>query len=147
MSNEHPPPKLAELDAFNPLKPEERVRVRALGNAIQQQRRKHIGRVQRVSRKLLARACGMSEGGLAKIEQGTRRTRLSTLRRIADALAELRPPLGLSRAILGRLLFVVNGAIAPKPQCLPTSKRGQHRTHPTGVRRDSHRSHPFNARG
>lgn len=137
LTAEHPPPKLAELDAFNPLKPEERVRVRALGKAIQQQRAKWFRGSQRVSRKLLARACGMSEGGLAKIEQGTRRTRLSTLRRIADALAELRPPLGPSRAILGRLLFVANGAIAAEPQCLPTSKRGQRETHPTGARRES----------
>lgn len=123
MSVDYPRPKRAELSAFDPLKAEEREPARALGEAIRKERTRYLAADKRVSQRLLALAAGMSVGGLAKIEQGVRRTRASTLRRIADALAVLRPGLGDARELLAHLLRVSNGMLAAEPRCLPTSKR------------------------
>ena len=60
---------------------------------------------------------------LEKIEQGVRRTRRSTLERIAGALVKARPELGNADELLERLVVAAGPALAREPRCLPTSKR------------------------
>ena len=86
----------------------------------------HLERLGRLLREL-RRAAGLSQGRLAKeselslwmigvLEMGARRTRWSTLRRVASALVEAKPVLGDDKELTERLAAAAGPALAPESQ-------------------------------
>jgi hypothetical protein len=81
-----------------------------------------------VGTKRFAQAAQVPQMSLWRIETGVRRTRASTLRRIAKAAARLNPNLGSSNEVLERLLKTGGESIAPESQY-------QYRVHRPRMRR------------
>ena len=67
-----------------------------------------------LSRRVLGVAAEVSEGQLARVEWGARRTRASTLRRIAAALVAAAPELGSADELTEALVELAGPALAPE---------------------------------
>lgn len=93
-----------------PIASEEVAGLRALGDEIRRLR----GQVARVARPRLAVRSEVSIRQLEQIEQAIRRTRRSTLARIAGALVELEPSIGTADELVARLVALAGPALAPE---------------------------------
>lgn len=93
-----------------PITPDEVPRLQALGDEIRRLR----WRVAHVSRSKLALRAEVSIRQLEQIERAIRRTRRSTLGRIAGALVELRPDIGAADELVERLAALAGPALAPE---------------------------------
>ncbi len=69
-----------------------------------------------LSQAVLAALGGLAERSLRRIEHGDRRTRLSTLQRLADELTRYTDGCGTSDEVLDRLLDAVGPALAPESE-------------------------------
>jgi len=70
--------------------------------------------VARVARPVLAFHADMSVRQLEQIERGIRRTRRSTLERVAEALVQLKPGMGEPAALARRLAALAGAGLAPE---------------------------------
>lgn len=104
----------SSIFAPRPLTPQEQASAENLGKTLRRMRRLRRPGERRISQRLLAETAGLSANGVGRVERGEGRTRVSTLRRVADALAELRPRLGHPAEIRWKLLTAGPDAIAPE---------------------------------
>lgn len=93
-----------------PITPDEAPQLQALGDEIRRLR----WRVAHVSRSKLAIRSEVSIRQLEQIEQAIRRTRRSTLGRIAGALVELEPDIGSADQLVEHLAALAGPALAPE---------------------------------
>jgi hypothetical protein len=93
-----------------PIADEEVAQLQALGDEIRRLR----WRVANVSRSRLAIRAEVSVRQLEQIEQAIRRTRRSTLTRIAGALVEIQPDIGAADELVEHLADLAGAALAPE---------------------------------
>lgn len=97
------------------LTPQELADAAAIGRRLRYLRRTtRRPREPYLSQRVVAERAGLSKSAIGHIERGDGRVRASTLRRIADALAELRPRLGEGVDLMLELLDAGPHAIAPE---------------------------------
>lgn len=93
-----------------PIKPEEVPGLEALGAELRRLR----WTVARLSRPALAVRAQVSVRQIEQVEQAIRRTRRSTLDRIAAALVKVRPDMGEAAALADRLAALAGPGLAPE---------------------------------
>lgn len=101
---------------WRPFTYEEVRAMRTLGNKLRRLRVSRVG-VLRDSRRRtqqeVAQAAGLSESSLGSLENGKRRTRVSTLWRLAGALSSLRPSTGSADALFAEFISIPNLSLSP----------------------------------
>lgn len=100
------------LDTRRPIKAAEIPHLEALGARLRELRRGRAG----LSQERLAERAELSAGTIGRIEAGTRRTRFSTLERIAAALTDADPSLGESESLAVSLAGLAGPALAPESE-------------------------------
>ena len=93
-----------------PIHAEEVAELEALGAEIRRLRTQGL----RMSRRRFASLAELSEGHVARLEGGLRRTRASTLLRIAVQVVRRSPDLGDAETIASGLISSAGGALAPE---------------------------------
>ena len=95
-----------------PIAADEVVGLEALGGELRRLRREVAG----ISRARLGVLAEVSSRQLEQIERGIRRTRRSTLERIAEALVQIRPDLGEPAALAVWLVALARNGLAPESE-------------------------------